>query len=96
MYVYEPRKEFKLAAANLELAAEVLPAVAGIEFDLARALALGGRKERALAALARAADKGFRDAAAIEREEAFAPLRADAKFKKLIERVRAAPEKGND
>lgn len=96
MYVYEPRKEFKLAAANLELAAELLPAAAGIEFDLARVLALGGRKDRALAALARAADKGYRDAAALEQEEAFAPLRADAKFKKVIERVRAAPEKGND
>ncbi|HVG28954.1 MAG TPA: hypothetical protein VM864_04465 [Pyrinomonadaceae bacterium] len=96
MYVYEPRKEFKLAAANLELAAEVFPAVAGIEFDLARMLALGGRKDRALSALARAADKGYRDAAAIEREEAFAPLRESAKFKKVIERVRAAPEKGNE
>jgi dienelactone hydrolase len=96
MYVYEPRKEFKVAAANLELAAEVLPAYAEIEFELARVLALDGRDGRALAALSRAADKGFRDAAAIEREGAFAPLRPSAKFKKLVERVRAAPEKGND
>jgi predicted esterase len=97
LYVYKPRKELKLAAANLELAAEAVPtAAAQIEFELARVLALDGRDARALAALSRAADNGLRDAAAIEREEAFASLRSNAKFKKVVERVRAAPEKVND
>ncbi|MFL6228058.1 MAG: TPR end-of-group domain-containing protein [Pyrinomonadaceae bacterium] len=95
-FLYEPRKEFKFAAANLELAAEAYPAIAQTEVELARALALDGRKDRALAALVRAADKGLRDAAAIEQDEAFAPLRSDAKFKKVVERVKATPEKGND
>jgi dienelactone hydrolase len=93
-FIYEPRKEFKLAAANLELTAEIYPQVAQTEFELARALALDGRKDRALDALARAFDKGYRDPAAVEREEAFASLRPDKRFRKLLDRMRAEPTSG--
>jgi tetratricopeptide (TPR) repeat protein len=93
-FIYEPRGEFKLAAANLELAAEVFPANAQTEFELARALTLDGRKDRALDALGRAFDKGYRDSAAIEHEEAFAPLRPDKRFRKLLDRMREEPAGG--
>lgn len=90
-FIYEPRGEFKVAAANLELAAEVFPRVAQTEFELARAFALGGRRDRALDALARAVEKGYHDAGATEREEAFAPLRSDKRFRKLLDRMRQEP-----
>jgi hypothetical protein len=94
VFLYAPRKEYRLAAVNLELAAEVFPRLAHTEYELARVLALEGRVSDALAALGRALDKGFRDAAALEGEEAFKPLRAEAEYKRLLERVKSAAEKG--
>jgi dienelactone hydrolase len=87
LFLYEPQKKFKLAVANLELATEVFPTAPGAEYELARALALDGRKDKALDALTRAVEKGYRDAAEAEREEAFAPLRANTRFKKLLGRM---------
>jgi tetratricopeptide (TPR) repeat protein len=94
LYLYEPQKNFKVAVANLELAAEVFPAVARTEYELARVLALDGRKDKALDALARAVEKGSRDAAEAEREEAFAPLRSNSRFKKLLAGMAEAPPAG--
>lgn len=89
LYLYTPQQNYKLAAANLELAAAVFPAIAQTEYELARVLALDGRKEEAFAALDRAVGKGFRDDAAIAREEAFAALRAGKKYEQLLARMRA-------
>lgn len=91
LYIYEPQKKYALAVVNLEVAATVVPAAAQIEFELARALALDGRKGGALDALSRAFEKGYRDAPSVERDEAFTALRSESKYKKLLERMRQEP-----
>ncbi|HYO63878.1 MAG TPA: hypothetical protein VER08_09625 [Pyrinomonadaceae bacterium] len=77
-------------ASELELAAEVSPDNPQLHFELACAFARRGDKKRALEALRRAADKGFKDAAELARHEALAPLRAEPAFKELLERLAPA------
>ncbi|MGB8509278.1 MAG: hypothetical protein WCD76_12895 [Pyrinomonadaceae bacterium] len=93
LFRYAPQKNYKFAAVNLELAAAVLPALAETEFELARVLALDGRKEDALAALERAVEKGFRDGERIEHEDAFATLRGGKKYEQLRARIRSGSAK---
>lgn len=90
LYDYVPRKRYDLAISNLEFAIEVYPANPNLERELARVMMRQGSREDALSALCRAANKGFDDADAIEKDDIFSPLREDEKFRRLIGEIRAS------
>ena len=75
-------------AAALEVAAELAPQSPQVFYELAVAHALGDARRKALAALRRAVENGFADAAALEGESAFARLRAEAEYQKIVEAMR--------
>lgn len=78
------KKEYGHAAAMLETMAVIRPERAQTFYGLARARALGGDKKKALAALKQAVAGGYKDAARVEQDEAFAKLRDDAAFQALV------------
>jgi hypothetical protein len=56
-------------------------------------LVRAGKREEALGALGVAVDRGFADAAAVEADPAFALLREDPTFQKLLRAVRKNAQK---
>jgi predicted esterase len=74
--------------AALEVASEVAPNSPQLFYELAVAHATNSDKKKALAALRTAIEKGFKDAAAIEREPAFDALRGESEYKRLVEGLR--------
>lgn len=81
---WEPQKNYDLALLNLEIAAEIKPDNPDLYFERARLSALKGDKKKALELLEESIKKGFNDATQLREEEAFAPLRDDPAFKKLV------------
>ena len=79
-------RAFEVVAA-LEVASEVAPNSPQIFYELAVAHAANSDKQKALAALRKAFELGFKDAAALEREPALEPLRGAAEYKRLVEGV---------
>ena len=71
--------------AALEVASEVAPRSPQLFYELAVAHAANSDKKRSLAALRKAFELGFKDAAALEREPALEPLRGEAEYKRLVE-----------
>ena len=69
--------------AALEVASEVAPNSPQLFYELAVAHASNSDRKRALAALRKAFELGFKDAAALESEPALEPLRNDAEYKRL-------------
>lgn len=89
---YVPRrffdmKEYTTAATSLGLAVELRPDAWWAWLDLARAWALAGKRGKALDALERAVAGGLTDAATVEGEPAFAPLRRDKRYTALVHRL---------
>jgi hypothetical protein len=82
MYTDMPKKDYKSAAAKLEVAALVYPKSKNIQIDLARALTLDGRKKEAVEALNRAKDNGFNDCSVLNGED-FTALQTGKDFLKL-------------
>ncbi|HEX7314626.1 MAG TPA: hypothetical protein VF297_11935 [Pyrinomonadaceae bacterium] len=74
--------------AALEVASEVAPNSPQLFYELAVAHALNSDRKRALAALRKAFDLGFKDTAALENEPALEPLRGDAEYKRLVESLK--------
>jgi predicted esterase len=74
--------------AALEVASEVAPNSPQLFFELAVAHAENKDRKRALAALRTAFEKGFKDAAALERERSLDALRGEAEYKRLVEGLR--------
>jgi hypothetical protein len=74
--------------AALEVASEVAPGSPQILYELAVAHAANSDKKRSLAALRKAFELGFKDAAALEREPAFDALRGEAEYRRLVEGAR--------
>jgi hypothetical protein len=72
----------------LELAAAIHGDRPQLLYGLATVYARGRDRKGAIDALKRAVEQGFRDAAALEREEAFNFLRGDATLKMLLEEIR--------
>ncbi len=72
----------------LETAAEVAPNSPYIFFELAVAHAENSDRKKALAALRTAFEKGFRDAAALEREHALDALRGEAEYRRIVEEIK--------
>ena len=53
-------------------------------YNRAQAYARKGDRKRALADLQTSVDKGWKDLAALQQEEAFAPLRQDAEYQRIL------------
>lgn len=73
--------------AALEVASEVAPRSPQIFYELAVAHAANSDRKRSLAALRKAFELGFKDAAALAREPALEPLRGEAEYKRLVEEM---------
>jgi predicted esterase len=82
---------YKKAIAQLELGAALRPGQSRTLFDLARACAYAGEKQRALEGLLQAAAAGFSDAARVETDPAFGKLRTEAAFQTALAAIRANP-----
>ena len=76
------------AIAPLERAAAARQWPTATYYLLATAHAGAGNAAAALTALERAAEAGFRDAARLERDQAFQALRGDARFTALVQRMK--------
>ena len=74
--------------AALEVASEVASRSPQLFYELAVAHAQNSDKRGALAALRKAFELGFKDAAAVEQEPALEPLRNDAEYRRLVEAAR--------
>jgi predicted esterase len=84
--MYNGRKQYDRAIFVLSVAAEVEPDSPTVWYNRAAAYAHKGDRKRALADLFQAVDKGWKDFDAIEKEEAFVPLRQEPEFQQLIHR----------
>ena len=82
------RGDHKLAAANLEVAALIRPENPRVFYSLASAYSLNKEKRKAIEALKRAVERGFNDAAEIERNKEFDTLRQEAEFKRIVEELK--------
>jgi predicted esterase len=71
--------------AALEVASEVASQSPQLFYELAVAHALNSDKKKSLAALRKAFELGFKDAAALEKEPALDSLRGEAEYKRLVE-----------
>ncbi len=81
-------KDYEMEAANLEIAAFVRPDNSRILYSLAKAYSLDKEKRKALEALKRAVEHGFKDAAEIEQDKEFDTLRQEAEFKRIVEEMK--------
>lgn len=78
-----------LAVTRVKEAASLDPCSAQARLVLARALARGGEKEPAIAALREACDLGFSDPVAIRQDADLAPLARDARVDTVLKRLDA-------
>lgn len=74
--------------SQLEVAAEFSPDNPQLLFELACAHAVNKDKKKALAALKRAVEGGFKDADAVANSQPLAPLRDEAAFKEIVALLR--------
>jgi len=81
-------KRLDAAVRNLTLATEMQPQWASAWYELARAHALNRNPKRAMEALRKAVDGGFRDESAIGSEPAFKELRGAQGFSEILARVK--------
>jgi dienelactone hydrolase len=78
-------KKYDLAASNMAIDAELMPDNWRLLYNLACAYALKGDKRRAIETLNKAVQKGFKNAAELERNDQLDAIRDEAGFKKIIE-----------
>jgi tetratricopeptide (TPR) repeat protein len=78
-------KDYPLAVANLEIAAQIAENNPQVFYELAVAYALNGEKKKALEALRRAVEKGFADSARINSSPALESLRKEDEYRKILE-----------
>jgi predicted esterase len=83
------RGEHLRAALSLSVAAEIRPESPAVWYRLAQSWAKAGSKTRAIDALERAVENGFKDAARLESDPDLEPLRGEAGFGSLLEKIRA-------
>jgi len=81
--------EYGRAAALFELAVAIRPDRAEFHFSLARARAFLGDRKKALAALKQAVDRGFKDAARVRADLAFASFLRDSGFQAVLASMKA-------
>jgi tetratricopeptide (TPR) repeat protein len=80
---FSEKKQWDRAVFALSIAAEVSPESPYVWYSRAEAYAHKGDRKRALADLRQAVDKGWKDLAALQQNEAFAPLRQDPEYQRL-------------
>jgi poly(3-hydroxybutyrate) depolymerase len=85
-------RRYDAAIENLSIDTELMPSNWGLIYSLACAYALKGDKKRALEALNRAVDKGFSNAAELERNPQLESLRSDEVYKRLLNRLAVAKQ----
>jgi predicted esterase len=81
---FAERKQWDRVAFVLSIAAEIRPEEPAIWFSRAVAHARKGDRKRALADLRSAVDRGWADIGRIEEHEAFAPLRKEEEYRKIV------------
>jgi tetratricopeptide (TPR) repeat protein len=81
--LYNERKQYDRAVFVLSIAAEVSPDDPFVWYNRAAAYARKGDRKRALADLRQAVDKGWKDGAALQQEEAFSALRKDPEYQQI-------------
>jgi predicted esterase len=86
--VLSRRKQYGAAAENLELMALMAPNNPRVFYNLACVHALNRDRSRALEALKRAVEKGFKDAAALESDKDLDALRNDPAYKQIVEELK--------
>ncbi len=80
-------RQLTRAAERLSLMARIRPDDPAVDYERARVLALDGKRGPAIDALRKAVQKGYRDAAALGEEPAFAPLRQEREFQEIVEKL---------
>ncbi|HEX4495702.1 MAG TPA: hypothetical protein VIE43_08550 [Thermoanaerobaculia bacterium] len=81
---FNQQKKWDRTIFVLSIAAEVSPQDPSILYSRAQAYAHKGDRRRALADLQQAVDKGWKDLAAIQQEETFAPLRQEPEYQRIL------------
>lgn len=81
-------RKYDLAASNLATDAEVMPDNWRVWYNLACAYSLKGDKRRAISALNTSVQKGFTNAAELERNSQLDAIREEAGFKKIVEALK--------
>ena len=84
-------KDYPTAAVYFQVAAEAAPRSSGVEYNIACAYARSGRTKDALAALRRAVEKGFSDAALLESDHDLDSLRDLSEFQQIQQSLPAPP-----
>ncbi|HSN88658.1 MAG TPA: hypothetical protein VL025_17985, partial [Thermoanaerobaculia bacterium] len=92
---FAERKQWDRAAFVLSIAAEIRPENPAVWFSRAVVYARNGDRKKALADLRRAVDAGWTDAVRIEEHEAFAPLRKEEEYRKIVEGLKAGGPVGS-
>ncbi len=87
-------KKYDDAITNLELALAIRPDNPGIHYRLACLYALKGQKKRAIEALKKSVEKGFKDAGELNNNRELDVLREEAEFKKLVEDLQSKQQSG--
>jgi len=80
------RKEYRSAAAVLEICLDLRPKTPGVLFDLARAYAGQKDKKKALSNLEKAVEAGFKDAERLKTTPEFESLQKEERYQKLLSR----------
>jgi predicted esterase len=86
---FRDHKQYDRAVFVLSIAGEIEPEDPTVWYSRAAAYARKGDHKRALADLLKSVDKGWKDLAALQREEAFAPLRQDPEYQRVIAALQA-------
>ena len=81
---FSEHKQYDRAVFMLSIAAEIDPENPNVWYSRAAAHARKGDRKRALADLLNSVDKGWKDLAALQKEEAFAPLRQDPEYQRIV------------
>ncbi len=95
-YAAEPlrdKKDSALESTYLEIQSRIHPDSPSLQLRIARAHAKAGDKKRALAALEKAAEKGFSDESRIVDDPVFDPIREDNRYRRVIESVKSNRKK---
>jgi poly(3-hydroxybutyrate) depolymerase len=81
-------KKYDDAITHLEIASFIRPDNPGIHYRMACLYALKGQKKKALEALKKSVEKGFKDGAELQNNRELDAIREEAEFKKLVEDLR--------
>lgn len=81
-------RKYELAASNLALDVDLMPDNWRLLYNLACAYSLKGDKRRAIETLSKAVQKGFSNAAELERNNQLDSIREEAGFRKIVDALK--------